>query len=184
MKTVTTDPFSIIPLGDRVVIGDSTMSAMKGRIETTDLRQTREARSNRTDRCEIVRLVQRCETDKLFQNRENAFIDNDGAVVIGAAMHNAMTDSNGVIFNCSRSHAPAVWIATETLLTCAASKALSIRTLPSVPRASNRGVVPMPLTCPLIRRCRDETPSVPNTWNFTLEEPELTTRIVSMGSNL
>ena len=43
--------------------------------------------------------------------------------------------------------------------------------------------VPIPSIWPLTRRCSAPAPSMPNIWNLTLEEPALTTRIVSMTSH-
>src|SRR5689334_8481284 len=40
----------------------------------------------------------------------------------------------------------------------------------------------MPSIWPLIKRCSRPSPSTEKTWNLTLDDPALTTRIVSMAS--
>src|SRR5690242_5660010 len=55
---------------------------------------------------------------------------------------------------------------------------------PSVPLARRRGRVPMPSIWPLIHRVSARASSTAKTSNLTLEEPALTTRTVSMRSEL
>ena len=51
----------------------------------------------------------------------------------------------------------------------------------SEPLARRRGRLLMPSIWPLIWRCRSPSPSTEKIWNLTLEEPALTTRIVSIA---
>jgi hypothetical protein len=58
-----------------------------------------------------------------------------------------------------------------------------MRGLPSAASALSLGRVPIPLICPLISRFSSFPRSASKTWNFTLEEPALTTRIVSIAGH-
>jgi hypothetical protein len=70
-------------IGYRVAVRDVVMAAMKGRIEAGNLRDLWQARKNRFDRREIMRLVQRCERNQALQPRNHAVVDKNGPVISG-----------------------------------------------------------------------------------------------------
>ena len=75
----------------RVVVREIVMAAMKGRVETSDLRQRRKVRKKRFDRCQIVRLVKRRQGTEALELRHDAVIDQCRPVIVGSTMNNAVT---------------------------------------------------------------------------------------------
>ena len=63
---------------------------MERRVEARDLRQRRRPREQRTDRREVVRLVQWRERHQLFELREDRGVDPHRLREGGAAMHDTM----------------------------------------------------------------------------------------------
>ena len=72
MEPVAPNALLVELIGYRVAIRDVVMAAMKGRIEAGNLRDLWQARKNRFDRREIMRLVQRCERNQAFQPRKKS----------------------------------------------------------------------------------------------------------------
>src|SRR6516225_2240890 len=96
MKAVTAYPFCIEATGERIMIRHGTMSAMKCGIEAGNLRQLRATRKQRADRREIVGLVQRRQRNVTFESCQHLLIDEHRPVIVGAAMNDAMADSDQV----------------------------------------------------------------------------------------
>src|SRR3979411_393027 len=81
----------------------------------------------------------------------------------------------------SRSHPPAMLIAVGTPAPDSIEWRRSTIGSLSAPLARRRGRLPLPSIWPLINRRSFPSPSTEKIWNLTLEEPALTTRIVSMA---
>ena len=96
METVSPDAFGMQRQGNREMIGQRAVAAMKRGIETGDLRQVRETGQDRPDRREIVRLVKRRQRNVAFQSRQHVLIDPHRPVVVRAAMHDAMSDRDRI----------------------------------------------------------------------------------------
>ena len=94
MKPIAAHALGIGVLRDRVVISNGAAPVMKGRIETRNLRQLRKALRDRTDRRQVVGLMQRRQADILLQVREYAGIDQHGTRVFRSAVHDPVTDSH------------------------------------------------------------------------------------------
>jgi hypothetical protein len=71
------------------------MTAMKGGIEASHLRQFPTARPDRPDRRQIVRLMERGQRYQAREPIENGVIDQRRLGEIGAAMGHAVADSRG-----------------------------------------------------------------------------------------
>src|SRR5215472_11765054 len=92
MKAVAAHPFRIKVLRDGIMIRDCCMIAVKGGVEAGHLRQLGRIRENRSDRREIVRLVQWSERHVALQSSEHLGIYQNRATVIRAAMDDAVAD--------------------------------------------------------------------------------------------
>ena len=90
MEPVAPNALLVELIGYRVAVRDVVMAAMKGRIEAGNLRDLWQARKNRFDRREIMRLVQRCERNQALQSRNDAVVDKNGPVIIGTPMNHAV----------------------------------------------------------------------------------------------
>ena len=94
MKAVTPYALGMKLMRYRVVIRNRSMRAVKRRVEAGDLRQVREIGENRTDRRQIVRLMQGREVDEPFQSRHDPVIDQHRPIEFRTAMHDTMSDSD------------------------------------------------------------------------------------------
>jgi hypothetical protein len=65
---------------------------MKGRVEAGYLQELRLACPDGSDRGQVVGLMQRSERGKGVQPLEDHIVNDDGLAVLGAAVHDAMTD--------------------------------------------------------------------------------------------
>jgi len=92
VKAVAADPLDVELLRNRVMVGNIAMAAMECSVETGDLRHIRKALEQDSDRCQIVRLVQRRERHIAFKVGQHLLVHEHGLVVIRAAMNDAMTD--------------------------------------------------------------------------------------------
>ena len=80
VEAVTPDALGMKLVRDRVVIGQRIVIAVKGRIETGDLRQCRKIVQQRSDRREVMRLVQRRQRSVSLQPRHHGVIDQNRPV--------------------------------------------------------------------------------------------------------
>src|SRR5947209_13444143 len=91
MKPVAADTFRIEPLRYREMICKRAVFPVKNSIETGDLGKVREPTSNRADRSEVVRLVQRRWGAVVFEICENGIIAQDGLAERRAAVNHAVS---------------------------------------------------------------------------------------------
>ena len=142
-----------------------------------------ERASSDADRREIVRLVQRRERDVALEIAR-ARLRRPAPAGRNPGRH-ARRDGRPRSARAAASRA-------ARRLRCASAAGTSATSLRRVgPRRSAArrrrrrraaaAATPMPSIWPLISRSRPASPSIANTWNLTLDEPALTTRIVSMA---
>ena len=154
MKAVAAHALRIEALRDGVVIRDRAVAAMERGVEAGNLRQMRKTRENGADRREIVRLVQRRERDIALKIGEHLVVDQNRTVVIGAAMHDAVTDRDRIDLSARRaarrprSAAPPATSATSPRVIFAIDQCCCR----PAPLARSRGRVPIPSIWPLIWR--------------------------------
>ena len=98
MKSIPAHALGVGTLRDRVVIGKRTVAAMKGCIETGDLRKAREACQHRADRREVVWLVKRRQRCIALKIGEDCRVDQHWLVIFRAAMHDPMPDCDRLNF--------------------------------------------------------------------------------------
>ncbi len=67
---------------------------MEGGVEAGHLRQLRLPLDQRADRRQVVRLVQRRQRNVLLQRLKHARIDAHRRRILGAAVHDAVTDAD------------------------------------------------------------------------------------------
>ena len=92
VKSVAPHAFRVEALGNRVMVGQRIMGAMKRGIEARDLGNPGHAVKKRADRRKVVRLMQRRERRVAFEPRKNLFVDQDRLIVFRSAMDHAMAD--------------------------------------------------------------------------------------------
>ena len=78
MEAIAAHAFFVEMLGNRIMIGETAMIAMKCGIKTCDLRQVRIIFEKRAYRCQIVGLMQRSERNVTLQ-----FFNNFVVISIG-----------------------------------------------------------------------------------------------------
>ena len=78
------------------MICDGRMASMKGRVKTGNLGQFRIAFKKRTDGCEVVGLMQRRKGNIAREILYDFVVDKNGAIVLGSAMHNTMSDGDWI----------------------------------------------------------------------------------------
>ncbi len=96
VEAVAAHAFRMQAFGNRVVVRECAVAAMECGVEAGDLRQVGKARPDRSDRCEIVGLVQRRQGNVALQPGEHRVIDHHGPVVVRAAVHHAMSDRDRI----------------------------------------------------------------------------------------
>ena len=94
VKSISPDALAIEMFRNGIVIRDSTMRAMKRRIETGDLTQFRSMGKQRSNRSEVIRLMEGCERDVSLQLREHVAIDDNRFIVSRTTVNDAMADRN------------------------------------------------------------------------------------------
>jgi len=72
------------------------VAAVEGGVEAGDLRQFGAAREQCVDRRQIIGLVQRSERNVALEMRQHLGVHLHGAVVVGAAMHDAMANGDEI----------------------------------------------------------------------------------------
>ncbi len=184
MKSVSPDALAVKVFGDRIVIRDGGVRAMKRRVEAGDLNQLRADLTAASEwergywvdgaapaSCIVpsapTRLDRRQRADRSPDRRER----RDGRRRPAATVW------------VSRNQSAVVAIATLTSAISCGAYDLSTSGDPSRVSARNRGCVPMPSNCPLMSRGGSPPSGSPNIWNLTLEDPALTTRIASMSDH-
>src|SRR5262249_26721745 len=95
MKAVTANAVSIELLRQRVAVCNLRMAAVKGRVETGHLRESRLPLQQSADRAEIVRLMEGCERRKSLELLDHGCVDQNRRAVIRTAMHHAVSDCHG-----------------------------------------------------------------------------------------
>ena len=106
MKSISPDTFAIEALRDCIVIRDGVVRAMKRRVEAGDLQQIRARWQQRTDRRQVIGLMQRRQRDIALQARQHV-VDrsSDGPIVVRAAVNDAMADGDRMTVWVSRNQA-------------------------------------------------------------------------------
>ena len=182
MKSISPHALAIEMFGDGIVVGDRIVSAMERRIEAGDLNQVRTTGEERSNRREVVGLMQRRKDTVLFQARQHFAVDDNRAVVFRTAVNDAMADSNQIDrlrdpqpVSCDRNSRRNVgdFVGRVGFVDERRSVADSRRAAAAVCRCR-------PI-CPLMSRGGSPCSGSPNIWNLTLDDPALTTRIVSIG---
>src|SRR5262249_750219 len=79
---------------DRVVVRKRVVATMEGGVEAGDLRKIGRTGKDRTDRGQVVRLVQGCKRNIPLELREHALVDQYWAVVLRTAVHDPMPDGD------------------------------------------------------------------------------------------
>jgi hypothetical protein len=90
VESVAADSLFMQPAGYGVVIRDLVMVSVKGRVEASDLGQSRKFDEQGSDRRQIVRLMQRCKCRETLQPGDYPMVDQHGAIIVGTAMNDAM----------------------------------------------------------------------------------------------
>src|SRR5690242_4989261 len=94
VESVTPDALLIEFVGKRITVGKLGMAAMKGRVETSDLRELRLSLQQHADWREVIWLVQWRERREVVQPLDQSLVDQHRSAVIGPAMHDAMADGH------------------------------------------------------------------------------------------
>ena len=96
VETVSPDTLGVEALRNGKVVGNRTVAVMKGGIEAGNLKQFRSAHQQRPDRCEVVRLMQRCEGNVLLETRDHALVDDHWPVIFRPAMDDPVANRDEV----------------------------------------------------------------------------------------
>ena len=83
VEAVAAHALGVELLRQRVMIGNRRVTAVKGGVETRNLRQVGRAREQRPDRRQIVGLMQRSERNIFLEVLEHSGVDEDRPVVGG-----------------------------------------------------------------------------------------------------
>ena len=162
------------------VIGEAAVAAMERGIEASNLRESRPVGKQRPDRRKIVRLMQRRQWEEPLQPLENPLIDYYGpAGHRWPAMDHAVAHRDGIDLEFVTQ--PGRGIARSGL---EVGHGL-IRVGPAQNLAAGMHaarVSAYPLDDAFDLALEPLARSISKTWNLTLEEPALATRIVSMSS--
>jgi hypothetical protein len=78
------------------MVGEVTVSAMKGRVEAGHLNHFRSVAQERPDRGQVEGLVQRCKICVTFQARQNILIDPYRPFELRSAVDDAVADGKGL----------------------------------------------------------------------------------------
>ena len=74
------------------MVGEVVVIAVKRGVEAGDLRKAGEIRQQRSNRRQIVRLMQWCERRITLEPAHHIVVDQNRAVIVGAAMYHAVAD--------------------------------------------------------------------------------------------
>src|SRR5262245_28620475 len=86
MEAIAANSLRVELLGERIAVGNFRMVSMKGRVETGDLQQLVLPSSDGTDRCQIVRLVERGKRRKFLEPLNYGVIDHRCVASVCASM--------------------------------------------------------------------------------------------------
>ncbi|CFN72128.1 Uncharacterised protein [Bordetella pertussis] len=95
VETVAPHALLVQVLGQRVAVGQRRVGAVEGRVEAGHLRDVRPALADHADGRKVVGLVQRRQRGEIVQLRQHVVVDQHRRIVLGAAMHHAVTDGAG-----------------------------------------------------------------------------------------
>ena len=160
MKAVAAHAFRVEVLRDRVVIRQRMMRAVEGGVEAGDLRKVGRACAERMDRREVVGLMQRRQRRVALEVREHLVVDHDRLVVSRSAMNDPMADGDRLeLLRRAQPGSRDLQRGRNVVHLRSERRTRSISCALSAASARSRGRVPMPSTCPLIRR-RGSTPAI------------------------
>src|SRR5262245_51876009 len=94
VEPVAAHALRVKTLRDRVVVRKCVVATMEGGVETGDLRKIGGTGKNRTDRDEVVRLMQGRERNIALELREHALVDQYRPIELRTAVHNPMADGD------------------------------------------------------------------------------------------
>src|SRR5262245_30846270 len=92
MESVSAHPFGIVGFRDRIVVSQRAVSAMECRVEASDLRQIGTSFEQRSDRRQIVRLVERSKRNVALETVQHLCINLNGTGIFRSAMDDPMAD--------------------------------------------------------------------------------------------
>src|SRR5262249_21598486 len=92
MKPVAPDALPIKRVGDREMIGELRMAAMRSGVKASHLKQVRQPLKNRANWRQVVGLVQRRQWDQALEPIEDRPTYDCRLAVVGAAVHHPVTD--------------------------------------------------------------------------------------------
>ncbi len=92
VKSVSPDTLTIEVFGDCITIGDSGVRAMERRVEAGDLTQFRSMGEQRSNRCEVIRLMEWRESVVSLQPREHVTVNYNRLIVFRTTMNDPMAD--------------------------------------------------------------------------------------------
>ena len=92
MKSVSPDTLTIKAFRNSIVIRDSAVRAMERRVEAGDLTQFRSIGKQRSNRCEVIRLMEGRESVVSLQPHEHVTVDDNRFIVFRTTMNDAMAD--------------------------------------------------------------------------------------------
>jgi hypothetical protein len=92
VKAVAAHAFVVKATGDRVVVGQSVVIAVKRGIEAGDLRKAWKIFQERADRRQVVRLMQRRQRCITLQPAHHVMVDQHRPVVVGTAVDHPMSN--------------------------------------------------------------------------------------------
>ena len=81
MKSVSPDTLTIKAFRNSIVVRDSAVRAMERRVEAGDLTQFRSTGKQRSNRCEVIRLMEGRESVVSLQPREHVTVDDNRSIV-------------------------------------------------------------------------------------------------------
>ena len=87
MESVAADALLVELFGQGVAVGNVWVTAVKGRVETGDLRELRLSLPERADGTEIVRLVKRGKRREGLKPLKYRIVDQDRLAIVRPAMH-------------------------------------------------------------------------------------------------
>ena len=153
METVSPDTLGVEALRNGKMVRNGTVAVMKGGIEAGNLKQFRSTHQQRPDRCEVVRLMQRCEGNVLLETRDHALVDDDWPVIFRPAMDDPVANRDEVealgLPKPSRHHGNRRGNVGDLVRRIDSDRSAMTR---RAPWQANRGRVPIPSIWPLIRR--------------------------------
>ena len=97
VEAVAAHAFCIEALRHRIMVRQRGVTAMKGGVEASDLRQLGRPRQQRADRRQIVRLMERRQRDQALKLVQHIDVDQDRPVIPRTAVHDPMPDRGRLV---------------------------------------------------------------------------------------